>query len=284
VQITSSLDQRELALLDDWLAAHPRFHLRLHHGRQGPITDLEMLAGLPHVRHLTVDLRTCASIEGLRHARQLETLRLGAIGAGADLGPLRYLTEVRTLYLANPHRNTDVLAELGTLEDLTLRTTSLTNLDALTALPRLRVLDLQYGRFPSLDPLADFPALEHLEVQRIKHLGDIDIIARIPRLRRLMLAFLPGVTRLPDMSTATHLRDVCFEHMVGIVDLNPLAAAPGLEQVVLVDPPHTDPSGAARLATHPTLRGFSWITPRTRPSPLPPDFPKARLPDRRPFG
>jgi hypothetical protein len=73
----------------------------------------------------------------------------------------------------------------------------------------------------------------------------------------LFLQALRQVERLPDLSGAPPLRRVHLETMRGLRDLRPLATAPALEDVVLIDMPHLKPEDLRPLVGLPRLKGVT---------------------------
>jgi hypothetical protein len=76
----------------------------------------------------------------------------------------------------------------------------------------------------------------------------------MPALRSLFLQALRRVTQLPDLSAAASLRRVALEGMGGLSDLTPLATAPALEDLLLIDMRHLQPEALRPLVGHPRLR------------------------------
>jgi hypothetical protein len=88
----------------------------------------------------------------------------------------------------------------------------------------------------------------------IRGLTDISAVGRIASLRSLFLQALRQVETLPDFGGSTALRSVRLETMKGIRDLRPLATAPALEFIGLVDMRHLQPADLAPLLSLPNLK------------------------------
>ena len=65
------------------------------------------------------------------------------------------------------------------------------------------------------------------------------------------------VDRLPSLRGCINLRRVHLETMKGLTDLRPVADAPGLEELLIVDMPHLNPDDRSCFVGHPTLRAAS---------------------------
>lgn len=91
----------------------------------------------------------------------------------------------------------------------------------------------------------------------IRGLDDLDAIADLEHLEFLFLQALPKVDRLPSLRGCINLRRVHLETMKALTDLRPVADAPNLEELLIVDMPHLDLDDVSWFVGHPTLRGAS---------------------------
>lgn len=255
VLIDRLLATDELAQLDQWLAEHPGFTVRLLGRGRGSVTDLTMVEHLPHLSRLIVDLHHCDSLEPLRQlGPRLVMFRLNATETRLDLSPLEATTGLQTLALHGKHRHPEAISSLVGLRNLTLRATAVADLGLLAPLEHLEALSLQCGRFNDLAPLRRLRALRHLEIERNKSLDDVSVIGDLTTLESLALAFLPAVSHLPPLDGAVALRDVLLETLPGLTDLDALAAAPALTTLWLHGLNNLDLTRLGPLATHPTLK------------------------------
>jgi len=122
-----------------------------------------------------------------------------------DIAPLKYMTNLRHLYLSNNH-----------ISDLTM-------LAGLTRLTRLRI----YGNHASdLTPLAGLTNLEYLYLQR-NHIRDLTPLSGLTNLTRLR-AYRNNISDLTPLSNLTGLRHL---HLAQnhISDLSPLTGLTNLE-------------------------------------------------------
>ena len=250
------LTDDEYRRLAAWLEGYPEMTLRIY--SSAVIRDLEFLRFFPSLQNFAADtLWNLESLDGLRHLPEtLRTLGLGATKRKLDLGILARFPGLTALYLEKQHKGIEVLSQLTSLDDLTLRSITLPDLSLLLPLGSLRSLDIKLGGTNELAHLPRIGRLRYLELWRIRGLSDASMLGRLPYLRHLFLQTLPQVTRLPDFSEARSLRRIELDTMKGIRDLRPLATAPALEELLLHDMPQLQPEDLEPLVGHPTLRAL----------------------------
>ena len=250
----------DLRRLGEWFSAHPGFTLRAYGSYDGSIRDLEWLRWFPTVRRFSVDAvwDSLRSLDGLRHLpADLEQLVIGETRIRLDLAPLARFGELRTLFLEGQTKHLEVVSGLRSLDDLTLRSITLPDLSLLLPLTGLRSLDLKLGGTRDLGLLPRVGQLRYLELWMIKGLSDVSAIGGIESLRSLFLQALLQVRALPDLSRLTALRRVHLETMKGLSDLRPLATAPALEELLLIDMRHLTPEDLRPLVGLSRLRAVT---------------------------
>ena len=256
---SSSADE-DFARLGEWFAQYPDMKLRAYRSYDDSIRDLEFLRHFPTLRRFQADalFASLGSLDGLRHLPpELEELVIGETERRLDLGVLSRFSGLKTLYLERQTKGIEVLSELRSLEDLTLRSITLPDLSLLLPLRRLQSLDIKLGGTRDLGLLPRIGELRYLELWLIKGLSDISAVGDIPTLRYLFLQALRQVDSLPDLAGAASLRRVHLETMKGLRDLRPLATAPALEGVALIDMRHLVPADLQPLVGMPTLKAVS---------------------------
>jgi hypothetical protein len=229
--------------------------------------DLSFTQHIPHVRRFAADsLRTATNVEALAKLRDLESLSLGiyemesfevlqALPSGLhrlslsdtrskkpDLAPLARFKSLRTVYLEGHTKNIEVLSELRSLEDVTLRSTTTADLSFLTPLVNIWSLDIKLGGTTNLGAIAGLTGIKYLELWQIRGLTDIGVISDLPGLQNLFLQSLPHIKTLPSLDRSARLRRVVLENMKGITDLSSLEHAPALEDFGYVGARGKDPS------------------------------------------
>ncbi len=255
-RVHGPLSDDEYRILAGHLAARPDAWLHLFD--QSP--DVECLRFFPGLRRLMVTNLRLVSWDGLRHVNgALEHLAMGDTTLRpVSIAPIGELASLRTLGLAGPVRDAESISRLQGIEELHLRSVTLSDLSPLLAMPRLRLLYLGLGGTADLSLLTDLPALEDLELWRIRGLRQLSVLGSLPSLRVLRLQSMSAITELPSMAGAAALKVLALDTMKGIRDLSPVAAAPALEELLLIDMPQLGPESLRPLVGHPTLRRGIW--------------------------
>ena len=234
--------------------------LRAYGSYDHSIVDLEFLRYFPTLRRFGADALwdSLTSLDGLRHLpANLEQLGIGATKAKLDLAILARFPELTWLFLEGQTKHLEVISGLARLDDLTLRSITMPDLSLLQPLRRLRSLDLKLGGTHDLRLLPRVGELRYLELWMIRGLTDVSAVGQIPSLRSLFLQALRQVETLPDFRQAAELRRVRLETMKGLRDLRPLATAPVLEGVELIDMRHLQPADLAPLVGLPLLKAVT---------------------------
>jgi hypothetical protein len=259
VQFRQRLTDDRFRHLSTLLEGRPEIRLRAYLGSD--IADLEFLRFFAGLTSFQVDAiwEGLTSIDGLRHvSASLESLGIGRTKRPLSLAVLARLDALRSLLIEGQHRDLAVLADLHSVETLTLRSITLPDLGPLIGLDRLRSLTLHLGGTNDLGLLPRLGRLEELEIWHVRGLVDVDAIGSVTGLKRLFLQAQPQVQALPDLSRLTHLTEVTLHTMKGITDLSPLAALPALHRLSLIATPHLPPEALRPLVGHPTLRRGNW--------------------------
>ena len=135
-----------------------------------------------------------------------------------------------------------MIRELTTLEDLTLRSTTVPDLDFLAELDRLWSLDIKLGGTTNLAALSGMRGIKYLELWQVRGLAPTPgIVAELPGLQHLFLQSLPQVTALPDLASLQHLRRLVLQNMKGLDDLTAVGTAPALEEFAFIEASGKEP-------------------------------------------
>lgn len=259
IQFQTLPDDPSLERLAAFIDEYSHLSLRAFAGYDGSFKDLEFLRFFARAKRVSVDLRyhPLASTSGLAYlGEDLEELNLGGTRRRLDLAPLARFKRLRLLGLDGHTENIDVLSELTTLEDLTLRSITLPDLSLLRPLDQLRSLDIKLGGTHDLHPLPDIGQIEYLELWMVRGLSDLTPVSGMKHLQHLFLQALKNVTALPDLSGNPRLERVSIDGLKQLFDLRPLRTAPALRHLLLVDMPQLRWEQLEVLADHPTLQGF----------------------------
>jgi internalin A len=253
VQFSEPLSDPDLGRVAEFMKDYPDVNLRAYFRGAGP--DLDWLRHFSGHRNVSVDAFDVGSFDGLGHLPEsLQSLALGRTRKRLSLRVLERFTQLETLHVEGHTKDIDVLSQLRTLENLTLRSVTLPDLSILLPLRRLWSLDLKLGGTTDLRLLSEIGSLKYLELWMIRGLDDISSISDLPNLRFLFMQSLRRVTAIPDLSGCDRLRRIHLETMKGINDLSPLAAAPALEQLLLFDMGHLRLEDIEPLRDHKTLQ------------------------------
>jgi hypothetical protein len=260
VQFRKRLTDDDFRQVGEWFRLYPEMTLRAYGSYDHSITDLEFLRFFPTLRRFGADalFDSLRSLDGLRHLpADLEDLAIGETQAKLDLTILSRFGDLTRLFLEGQTKHIDVISSLTSLDDLTLRSITMPDLSLLLPLKSLRSLDLKLGGTRDLRLLPRVGALWYLELWMIRGLTDVSAVGGIPSLRSLFLQALRQVVALPDLSQATALRQVRLQTMKGLRDLRPLATAPGLEALELIDMRHLQPEDLGPLVGLPHLKAVT---------------------------
>jgi internalin A len=218
--------------------------------------DLTFLRFFPGITRFQCDvyhLRSLAGSECL--PADLEMLGLGQTKhRKLSLAFLRRFTQLKELYLEGQQYDIEVISELLTLKNLELRSVSLPDLSLLRPLRNLESFALKLGRTIEIDDLATLPRLRYLEIWLVKTLCDVDVISELTHLDTLFLQALPRVESLPSLKKLSRLQKVTLHAMKGLRDMKPLAQAPSLRELHLIDARHMQPADLLPLKQSRSLR------------------------------
>jgi len=170
------------------------------------------------------------------------------------LDALARFHSLRQLYLEGQQQEIEVLSELSTLEEVTLRSISTTNLDYVSGLPRLRSLDAKLGGIRDFSSIADKQSIKYLELWQIRGLSDLSFISSLTGLQYLFLQFLRNVIKIPNVSALPKLRRLHLENTKGLKDLSAILHAPALEEFSHFSAQNISPGQYKDFLQMPTLK------------------------------
>ena len=278
VQCSSPVAPQTWDLLDDILfPLRPEIKLRLY-GFFSSVCDLSFLNRVANVRRFSADsLFNAVGIEHLACLVNLEELMVGvssledfeflnAIPDGITslsltatkskkprLDALARFHSLRKLYLEGQQQGIEVLSQLSTLEDVTLRSISTKNLDYVAGLPRLWSLDIKLGGIRDFSSIAYKQSIKYLELWQVRGLSDLSFISSLTGLQYLFLQSLRNIILIPDLSALTKLRRLHLKNMKGLADVSAILQAPALENFSHVSAQNILPEQYKGLLLMPTL-------------------------------
>jgi hypothetical protein len=272
-------DQVALLLNETFFAVRPDVEFRIY-GHYGTVCDLSFAKHLTNVRRFAADcLMQASDVEAiaaiprldalslgifeLRDFRLLElmaptltTLHLGATrSAKPRLDALGRFTSLTTLWIEGHSHGLEVLADLHGLEELTLRSTTTSDLRYLAPLRRLWSLVITLGGIRSFAGIEDKDCIKYLELCRIRELKSADIVAALPTLQHLWLQDLAHLTGLPPLDRSVELRRVALLNLKAFADFTAFEALPSLEEFAFIQGQKQEPSQLVPVLRNPALRG-----------------------------
>lgn len=279
LQCAMPVEDHVWRLLDKcFFAVRPDVRLRAYGYFWGEC-DLNFVRLLKHVRHFSADaLESAINVEAIAEMPALQSLNLGIYGLetfcvleqipptltklrlGAthsrkpSLAPLARLRHLSDLSIEGHHKDIEVLKMLGNLEKVVLRSISTPSLNYLSSLPKLQSVLIELGGIRSFNGIEDSPSLENFGLFRIRDVGDVDIVAALPSLKRLSLESLPRVAALTSLRKAGNLQEVVLRNMKGLSDFSALEHTPALVSFALLQGDRQVPEQLAPLLRNPVCR------------------------------
>lgn len=256
VQFSASLSEPEMRAVARFLRDYPKVTVRVYRGRFEDGCDFGFLKHFGFLRRLQADVFDIKNFSGMAClSSDLEYLGIGeAQPKKHSLSFLKRFSSLRELYIDGQTKDIEVIGELVTLEDLTLRSVTLPNLSILRSLENLRSLDLKLGGTKDLSLLPEIGKLRYLEIWAVRGLADLTAIAQVQTLQYLFLQDLAQVTDLPSFQGLRLLRRVHLQTLKKLTDLQAVADAPSLEELVVAGMLHLKPDALRPFVGHPALK------------------------------
>jgi internalin A len=254
VQFDSPLTEMDFVKLSRFMEPYSSVPLRIY-GHHGIGTDLQFLRHFPFLKGFQADLFDLVSLDGLAHLPpSLEFLALGATRRRLSLRTIARFHDIRKLSLEGYTKDVEVIGQLSELSFLTLRSITLPNLSILTSLRNLKGFALKLGGTKDLSLLSKVGRLNYLELWMIRGLTDVSAISELVSLRYLFLEDLKSIQTMPSLQRLTSLSRCDIDNLKGLRDLTPIAAAPNLKEIVVVNMGHLSPGSFESFRNHITLR------------------------------
>lgn len=126
VQFSSMLGDEDFQRLAGFLEGRPDIALRVFGNYDGSIANLDFLHFFPKLQRFIADVYQLDNVDGLHHLpTDLHELGLGQTRKRLSLAPLRRFTSLQRLWLEGHTKGIEVLSELTSLADLSLRSITL---------------------------------------------------------------------------------------------------------------------------------------------------------------
>jgi hypothetical protein len=253
--VEEPLGDQDFRKLAGFLKKYPKVTLRVY-GWGSPPRDLDFLRFFPFVKRLAIEKYQLEDMSGIAFAcPDLEELTLGQTRSKRhSLKFLERFPKLRKLYLEGHNKDIEIVSCLMKLQDLTLRSITLSDLRILKPLRALESLAIKLGGTRDLGLLPGIGKLRYLELWQVLGLDDLSRIPGIRTLQYLFLQALKRVSELPSFANLGTLPRVHLETMKGVKDLRPVVKAPALEELLVIDMPHLEPNAFRPFIGHRTLR------------------------------
>ncbi len=279
LQSSSPTEPGTWDLLNDTLCLQrPDIELRVY-GFDSSVCDLSFVSRLSNARRFSADcLMHAIGVENLACMKSLEELSVGiydlqsfdflaSIPVGIRklwlwttkskkprLNHLARFHSLRLLFLEGQQQGIEVLSDLKTLEDVTLRSISTQNVEYISKLPLLWSLDIKLGGIRDFSSLIGKESIKYLELWMIRGLADLGFVSTFTGLQFLFLQDLRNVIGIPDLSRLNNLRRLSLANMKGLQDVSAIFSAPALEEFNHTFASNIPPERYADLLSMPKLK------------------------------
>ena len=258
LQFNSDLSQEDHKQVAQFLSAYPAVQLRDYRFDGNNVDYLRHYAFL---KSYSIDAFHLKNWDGLQFLpMDLETLGLGQTRTKAlSLHILRRFPKLSTLYVTGHHKGFEVLGELDKLDTLYLNNISVIGLDPLSNLRSLKTLSINLGGIKNLEAIRDLE-IENLELFRVAGLANLDFIAFMKKLRKLVLMELSRVERLPSFAGLDSLQRLLLEKMARLESISCILEASALREIFISKVPRVGDEELLGLAKIATLEKVTVIT------------------------
>ena len=191
------------------------------------------------------------SLNSLQHLSQLRRLQL----IGYDVqGPTQQDSQAGRIKTVPEFVKTfDAIAELPSLEVLSLGLLRLRDLGVLGRIPRLRSVSIGNCPIADISGIGMAKGLVHLHLYNLRN-AHLLFLRNARRLQYLSLSHLSKIDAMPPFEDLTELRRVVLTSLNRLRNLSSIAQAPHLEDLVLDEEKSLKPSDLECFVGHPTLK------------------------------
>lgn len=232
VFIEIAISNEKLTFLKQFLVENDRINIVLTVDpdavkKSGWSHNLQIVAGLENVRHLTILCFSSSVLEDLdelKGIRSLVSFKLaGAYNKKIDLGPLQESKGIETLELEYGLADKRQVTFVNGLEKLKKLTVSVLDAGLMQHNPHLSEIKVN-NTLKNADQLARvYPNLETFGISYAKGLDNLDFLGAFKHLTSLSIGYIKKLNRLPaifsseNMSTLTLINTPDFNDMEGIL-------------------------------------------------------------------
>lgn len=201
------------------------------------ISDIRFLTGLKELHISTY----CKTPIDLNNFNQLETLSLFWRKGVTGLDKLKNIKKL-FLYKYNPSsKDLSEIADIGTLEYLSLKSPAIESIGNIENLVNLRFLGIYFAtKLQNIEELAVLKNLKHLELDTCKKINNIKIIGQIVSLEKLSISNCGSIESLKPVSSLVNLSELRFIESTSIADgdIKIVSNLPKLKKIVFQNRKH----------------------------------------------
>ena len=195
------------------------------------ILNIEEIYSLENLKSLNLEVKSIADKDFLdKLPRGIESLGLKLASKSFDLKGITRFSELKILSLHNCSKNIESVAGLNKLERLKLHGVSLESCTFINELKSLRMLGLSGGNTENLSELYGNDRISEFYLFKQTKLNNLDILAKLPKLKVAEVSQMARVKELPDLSKSK-LEHLFLENMKGLVNLDGVEHAPCLKTI-----------------------------------------------------
>lgn len=126
-----------------------------------------------------------------------------------DINYILHMTELERLGLRNVKRGLDKLNEFKNLEELSLRSTSITDYSFLKEM-NVKKLYLAMQNAEYFNTFGNCESIEEIKIWMNRHLTDLTFLYQFPNLKKIEIDAQNKVKSIPDLRVFSKLEEFCF--------------------------------------------------------------------------
>lgn len=205
------------------------------------ILNIEEIYSLEYLKSLDLEVKSIADKSFLESLPiGLEYFGLDLASKSFDLKDITRFSELKILSLHKCSKNIEYLEGLNKLERLKLHGISLESCTFINGVKSLRMLGLSGGNTENLSELYGNDRISELYLFKQTKLNNLDILAKLPKLKVAEVSQMARVKELPDLSKSK-LEHIFLENMKGLVNFDGIEYARQLKTITeVVCPTHRE--------------------------------------------
>ncbi|MDR3007437.1 MAG: hypothetical protein LBV59_05850 [Sphingobacterium sp.] len=226
--------------------------------KEGQISDLNILDGVPHLRHLAIlafgDKRL-ETLKGVEHLKNLISFSLqGFYKKDIDLRLLQNADAIERLELEfgiSGERQLDFVNTLSNLKELKVSTIDLSEMRLNRHLKTLKVNNTL--KHPELLPMV-FPGLKSLIIHFAKGLTSFDFLSSIPSLENLTIGDTKKLFSLPQLENAYKITSLTLSNVSNFNNWTSIFQLSNLVELNILGPSKISKEEVLKFESLPNLK------------------------------